>query len=163
LSPTFVWAKRPAYPGDAIHTMLDLILAAALASSTTPTITKPVPPSPIALDGKADQKFGCAVLFVGADEVIRRNPTILAKLSQGDGGKAVGPLLKMMGTAGETVLNAAITEGAARGEKPAEVYRRGVASMASMMIDAPVTKTGDDANEERGMLLFTNCLSLMNE
>jgi len=143
--------------------MLDLIFTAALVSSTTPAATKPVAPSPIAAQSKADQKFGCAVLFVGADEVIRSNPAILAKLSEGEGGKAVGPLLKMMGVSGETILNAAIADGAARGEKPADVYRRGVASMASMMIDAPVTKKGDDANEERGILLFTNCLSLMNE
>lgn len=143
--------------------MLDLILAATLASSTTPTVTKPVAASPITAQAKADQKFGCAVLFVGADEVIRRNPSILAKLSEGEGGKAVGPLLKMMGSAGETILNSAIVDGAGRGEKPADVYRRGVASMASMMVDTPVTKTGDEANEERGMVLFTNCLSLMNE
>lgn len=143
--------------------MLHLIFAAALASSTTPAVTKPVAPSPITAETKADQKFGCAVLFVGADEVIRRNPAILAKLSEGDGGKAVGPLLKMMGLSGEAILNAAVAEGTARGEKPSDTYRRAVASMASMMIDAPVTKTGGDANEERGMVLFTNCLSLMNE
>lgn len=143
--------------------MLDLIFAAALASSTTPTVTKPIVSSPIAAEAKADQKFGCAVLFVGADEVIRRNPAILAKMSEGEGGKAVGPLLKMMGLTGEAILNQAVVEGTARGEKPSDVYRRAVASMASMMIDAPVTKKGDDANEERGMVLFTNCLSLMNE
>ena len=143
--------------------MLHLIFAAALASSTTPAVTKPVAPSPITAQTKADQRFGCAVLFVGADEVVRRNPSLLAKLSEGDGGKAVGPLLKMMGVSGEAIINAAIADSVAKGEKPTEVYRRGAASIASMMIDAPVTKTGDDANEERGMALFTNCLSLMNE
>lgn len=144
--------------------MLHLIFAAALASSTTPAvIAKPAAPSPITVQAKADQQFGCAVLFVGADEVLRRNPGMLAKLSEGEGGKAVGPLLKMMGASGEGIINAAIADGVARGEKPTEVYRRGVASIASMMIDTPVTKAGDDANEERGMALFTNCLSLMNE
>jgi len=143
--------------------MLHLIFAAALASSTTPAVTKPVASSPVTAQLKADQRFGCAVLFVGADEVIRRNPAILGKLSEGDGGKAVAPLLKMMGSSGEAIMNAAIADSIAKGEKPTDAYRRGVAGVASMMIDAPVTKTGDDANEERGMALFTNCLSLMNE
>jgi hypothetical protein len=142
--------------------MLHVIIAAALASAT-PQVARPVEPSPLTAVAQADQKFGCAVLFVGADEVIRRNPSLLAKLSEGEGGKAVKPLLKMMGTTGQAIIDTAIADAVARGEKPSDVYRRGVASVASLMIDAPVTKTGDEANEERGMALFTGCLSLMND
>ncbi|MBO9709041.1 MAG: hypothetical protein J7521_12595 [Caulobacter sp.] len=149
--------------------MLPLVFAVAL-NTTTPA------PKPSATPGlsaalKADQKLGCAVLFAGADEVVRRNPSLIARLSEGnDGGAAIGPLLKMLGATSDTILNQALAEAAARGERPADTYRRGVASLASLIIEAVPAKTGDkvakdgeDDNEQRGMAMFTGCLSVMTE
>lgn len=147
--------------------MLSVIFAAALAGST-PSAVKPqtpVPP-PVALSAaaKVDQKLGCAVLFVGFDEIIRGNPELISKFDEGDGSaKALPPLLKMLGASGETVLNDTLTEAIGKGQKPADVYRRGLASLSIMVTQAPVTKTGDKANEERGIAVFTQCLSLMTE
>ena len=142
--------------------MLHVIFAAALATST-PAAPKTTP-SPLSAALKADQKLGCAVLFVGLDEVIRRNPGLIGKMSDGDGSdKAIAPMLKMLGVSGEASFNTTMTEAIAKGDKPSEIYRRGVASLSSLVADAPVTKTGDDANGERAMAVFTSCLSVMTE
>ncbi len=143
--------------------MLHMIFAAAVATST-PSLAKPPPPLPISAAVKADQKFGCAVLFVGIDEVVRSNPGIMSKFDDGDGSsKAIAPMLKMLGVSGEAILNDALTQAIAKGEKPTDVYRRSIASLSTLVANTPVTKKGDAANEERGIAIFTDCLSLMTE
>lgn len=143
--------------------MLHVIFAAAMATST-PNVAKPPPPLPISAATKADQKFGCAVVFVGIDEVVRANPGLMSKFDNGDGSaKAIAPMLKMLGVSGEAVINETLSQAVAKGEKPADVYRRGVSSLSAMVANTPVTKKGDDANEERGIAIFTDCLSLMTE
>ena len=148
--------------------MLHVIFAAAVAAST-PGAVKPPPPAlapslPLSAAAKADQRFGCAVLFVGIDEVIRSNPSLMSKFDNGDGSsKAVAPMLKMLGVSGEAIVNDTLTQAVARGEKPTDLYRRSIASLSSMIVSTPVTKKGDEANEERGVAIFTDCLSLMTE
>ena len=143
--------------------MLHVIFAAAMATST-PSAVKPPPPVPISAAVKADQKFGCAVAFVGLDEVIRSNPRLIGKFDDGDGSsKAVAPMLKMLGVSGEAIINDTLTQAVARGEKPTDVYRRSINSLSAMVANAPVTKTGDEANGERGIAIFTECMSLMTE
>jgi hypothetical protein len=143
--------------------MLHMIFAAAVATST-PNVAKPPPPMPISAAAKADQKFGCAVLFVGIDEVVRSNPGIVSKFGEGDSGsKAVAPMLKMLGVSGEAVMNETLTQAIAKGEKPTDVYRRSIASLSAMVANTPVTKKGEGGNEERGIAIFTDCLSLMTE
>lgn len=143
--------------------MLHLIFAAAVAT-TTPSVAKPPPPVPISAAVKADQKLGCAVVFVGFDEIVRSNPGLMNKFDDGDGSsKAVAPMLKMLGVSGEAIMNDILTQAVARGEKPTDVYRRGIASLSAMIANTPVTKTGDAANGERGIAIFTDCMSLMTE
>ena len=143
--------------------MLHMIFAAAVAT-TTPSVAKPPPPVPISTAVKADQKLGCAVLFVGIDEVVRSNPGIMGKFDDGDGSsKAIAPMLKMLGVSGEAIMNDTLTQAVAKGEKPTDVYRRGIASLSTLVANTPVTKKGDAANEERGIAIFTDCLSLMTE
>jgi len=139
-----------------------MIFAAAVATST-PNAVKPPPPVPISVVAKADQKFGCAVLFVGIDEVVRSNPGIMGKFDDGDGSsKAIAPMLKMLGSSGEAVFNDTLSQAIAKGEKPTDVYRRSIASLSAMVANTP-TKKGDEANQERGVAIFTDCLSLMTE
>ncbi|WP_143755155.1 hypothetical protein [Caulobacter sp. B11] len=143
---------------------LSAILAAAVLFGVTPVAAAPQPSAP-ALLITADQKLGCAVVFVGFDEVLRRNPGLTEKLAganDDDGAKAIGPLFKMMGKSGEIALNDSMNAAIAKGEKPSEVLRRGVASMATLMVEAPI-KPGQDANEQRGMALFSHCLEVMND
>ena len=143
--------------------MLHMIFVAAMATST-PAAVKPAPSVPISAAMKADQKLGCAVVFVGIDEVVRSNPGIMSKFGDGDSSsKAVGPMLKMLGVSGEAIINDTLAQAISKGEKPTDVYRRGIASLSAMVANTPVTKTGDAANEERGVAIFTDCLSLMTE
>jgi hypothetical protein len=143
--------------------MLHVIFAAAVATST-PAAVKPPAPAPLSAAMKTDQKFGCAVLFVGIDEVIRSNPSLMSKFDNGDGSsKAVAPMLKMLGVSGEAIMNDTLTQAIAKGEKPTDVYRRSIGSLSAMVANTPVTKKGDAANEERGVAIFTDCLSLMTE
>jgi hypothetical protein len=143
--------------------MLHMIFAAAMAT-TTPAAVKPPPPVPISAGVKADQKLGCAVVFVGFDEIVRGNPGLMSKFDDGDGSsKAIAPMLKMLGVSGEAILNDALTQAVAKGEKPADLYRRGIASLSAMIANTPTTKTGDAANGERGVAIFTDCMSLMTE
>ncbi|CAN5430795.1 hypothetical protein BH10PSE3_BH10PSE3_14660 [soil metagenome] len=143
--------------------MLHMIFAAAMAASTPNAVTPP-PPAPISAGVKADQKLGCAVVFVGFDEIVRGNPGLISKFDDGDGSsKAIAPMLKMLGVSGEAIINDILTQAVAKGEKPTDVYRRGIASLSAMVANAPVTKKGDAANQERGVAIFTDCLSLMTE
>jgi len=143
--------------------MLHTIFAAAMATST-PAAVKPPPPVPISAAVKADQKLGCAVVFVGFDEIVRSNPGLMSKFDDGDGSsKAIAPMLKMLGVSGESIINDTLTQAVAKGEKPSDVYRRGITSLSAMVANTPVTKKGDAANEERGIAIFTDCLSLMTE
>jgi len=143
--------------------MLHMIFAAAMAT-TTPTVAKAPPPLPVTAAVKADQRFGCAVLFVGIDEVVRSNPGIVGKFDDGDGSsKAIAPMLKMLGVSGEAIFNDTLAKAIAKGEKPTDVYRRSIASLSTLVANAPVTKTGDEANGERGIAIFSDCMSLMTE
>lgn len=143
--------------------MLHMIFAAAMAT-TTPSVVKPTAPMPISAAIKADQKLGCAVVFVAFDEIVRSNPGLIGKFDNGDGSsKAVAPMLKMLGVSGEAILDDTLNQAVAKGEKPTDVYRRGIASLSAMIANTPVTKTGDAANGERGIAIFTDCLSLMTE
>lgn len=143
--------------------MLHMIFAAAMATST-PAAVKPPPPVPISAAVKADQRLGCAVVFVAFDEIVRSNPGLMSKFDKGDGSsKAVAPMLKMLGVSGEAILDDTLTQAVAKGEKPTVVYRRGIASLSAMIANTPVTKTGDAANGERGIALFADCMSLMTE
>jgi hypothetical protein len=73
------------------------------------------------------------VLLVTIDEVLQRNPQLTEKAAAGDGGKAMVPMLRMLGASGELMLDKAYADGATQGLKPTALYRRGVANLSATL------------------------------
>jgi hypothetical protein len=90
------------------------VLAAATpkaAAQTTP------PPLDAAAPASLDERLGCGVMLVTIDEVLQRNPQLVAKFSQGDkNGAAMVPMFRLLGASGGILLDKAYAEGAAQGQ-----------------------------------------------
>jgi hypothetical protein len=130
--------------------------APALAASgdrTAPAQT-PATEAPATLD----ERLGCGVLLVTIDEVLQRNPQLTDKASSGDGGKAMVPMLRMLGASGEIMLDKAYAEGATQGLKPTALYRRGVANLSAAF--SGIKSSNDERIKTQAMALFTRCVSI---
>jgi len=111
-----------------------VLAASTTKASTQATAPSPITPAPQETTGPAslDERLGCGVLLVTIDEVLQRNPQLAAKFSKGDrSSAAMMPMFRLLGVSGGLMLDKAYAEGAAQGQTPTALYRRGVAQLSS--------------------------------
>jgi len=120
------------------------------APAQVPVETAPEAEGPASLD----ERLGCGVLLVTIDEVLQRNPQLAADFSKGNSaGAAMVPMFKLLGASGGLMLDKAYAEGAAQGQSPTVLYRRGVAALS-----AKITQGG--GGKDQAMAMFGRCMAV---
>ena len=144
--------------GAIFATTLVAFAGPALAASTPKVATQTTAPPAIAPDAAAgpatlDERLGCGVLLVTIDEVLQRNPQLAAKFSNGDkSSAAMMPMFRLLGVSGGVLLDKAYAEGAAQGQTPTALYRRGVAQLSS--------RFAQGGGKDEAMAVFGRCMEV---
>jgi hypothetical protein len=132
------------------------VLAATTPKVATQTTAPPaIAGAPDAAAGPAtlDERLGCGVLLVTIDEVLQRNPQLAAKFSSGDkSSAAMMPMFRLLGVSGGVLLDKAYAEGAAQGQTPTALYRRGVAQLSS--------RFAQGGGKDEAMAVFGRCMQV---
>ena len=143
-----------------MKTAIGAILATALVAFAGPVLAAATPkaagqttaPSATA-PATLDERLGCGVLLVTIDEVLQRNPQLAAKFSQGDkSSAAMMPMFRLLGVSGGVMLDKAYAEGAAQGQTPTALYRRGVAQLSS--------RFAQGGGKDEAMAVFGRCMEV---
>ncbi len=137
---------------------VNAIVAAVLAVTATPVMaaaTQKAAPKPAAgasVPASLDERLGCGVMLVTIDEVLQRNPDLAAKFGKGDGSAAMIPMFRLLGASGGILLDQAYAEGAAQGQTPTVLYRRGVADLSA--------KFANGGGKDEAMAVFGRCMQV---
>ncbi len=142
--------------GVILTVALAVVSAPAFAATGQKTAPAPeaAPPAAVAIaPADLDERLGCGVMLVTIDEVLQRNPQLAAKFSQGDkSSAAMMPLFRVLGASGGILLDKAYAEGAAQGQTPTVLYRRGLAELSS--------KFANGGGKEEAMAMFSRCMQV---
>ena len=151
-----------------MKTMIGAILATTLIGFAGPVLAASTPkvanqattppaiasaPEDAAGPASLDERLGCGVMLVTIDEVLQRNPQLAAKFSKGDkSSAALIPMFRLLGASGGTMLDKAYAEGAAQGQTPTALYRRGVAQLSS--------RFAQGGGKDEAMAVFSRCMQV---
>jgi len=135
------------------HAAPALASTAGKAAQVAPAPSAAASPAEAAIPATLDERLGCGVLLVTIDEVLQRNPQLVAQFSKGDkNSAAMVPMFRLLGASGGTMLDKAYAEGASQGLTPTALYRRGVAQLSA--------KFAQGGGKDQAMAVFGRCMQV---